>query len=534
MVNSLLIKFMTRILAIALFTFSTLSAFSQRKIDVSHYKFYIDVNDENDTIKGEANIKLHFLENTGSFDLDIILFDGEKGMNIEKVVGEGVRGFFRVGDEKIRVMFSKGKLKGDSAIYKITYKGIPADGLIISKNKFNKRTFFSDNWPNRARHWLPCVDDPADKASVEFLVTAPDHYQVISNGSQMMVMNLNTGKKLSHWKEEEPLPTKVMVIGIADFAIEQAGMVDSIPVTSWVFPENKTQGFYDYAQAVDILKFFINYIGPYPYKKLANVQSKTIFGGMENASAIFYAEDLVTGKRNEERLIAHEIAHQWFGNMVTEQHFSHLWLSEGFATYLSHLYLESVHGVKRLNEEIINDRNQVIAFSKESQRPVVDSVSRLMDLLNANSYQKGGWVLHMLRREVGDSAFHAIIRNYYMEFAGGNATTEDFEKIASTVSNKDLTIFFDQWLYTGEIPNLEIKWISESDDSRVMLTITQLQEKAFNIPLEVRLKFESGQIVDHTIQLTEKTGNFVIETKERLKEVIVDPNVNLLAEILVL
>ena len=186
---------------------------------------------------------------------------------------------------------------GDTIHYTIIYEGVPADGLIIDKTKYGHRSFFGDNWPNRAHNWLPCVGQPADKASVDFIVTAPDHYQVIANGLKTEEISLPDQQKQTHWKETVALPTKVMVIGAADFAVNYAGDVDCIPVYSWVYPEDKKKGFYDYALAKDILPFFIEHVGPYAYRKLANVQSKTRFGGMENASAIFYFENSVQGNR---------------------------------------------------------------------------------------------------------------------------------------------------------------------------------------------------------------------------------------------
>ena len=197
-------------------------------------------------------------------------------------------------NDKIKIKLPRKLLVDEKDTIAIEYKGIPSDGLIISKNKYGKRTFFADNWPNRAHNWIPCVDDPADKASVEFLVTAPSHYQVISNGVQIEETNLPGNKKLTHYKEDVPLPTKVMVIGAADFAVQHVGDIGCVPVSSWVYPENKEAGFFDYAIAKDILAWHINYIGSYAYKKLANVQSKTKFGGMENAGAIFYAEEKIT------------------------------------------------------------------------------------------------------------------------------------------------------------------------------------------------------------------------------------------------
>jgi aminopeptidase N len=433
-----------RLIFLALFSFSFQHAiFSQANIDVLHYKFNLELNDVNDTIYGLAEIKVKFLKPGTEvlFDLTTVKPSG-KGMKVGRVqsldsssaityrltglnedaqkiatginVGNRVRGLM-IDEEKIRIILSKQMSTNDTAIFLIPYKGIPADGLIISKTKFGRRSFFADNWPNRGHNWIPCHDDPADKATTEFIVTAPEHYQVVANGVQIEETSIGNGLKLTHWKEETPIPPKVMVIGVADFAVHLAGVVNgNIPVYSWVYPENKDKGFYDYAIAKDILPFFINNVGPYGYKKLANVQSKTRFGGLENANTIFYSEGSVSGTRRSEGTIAHEIAHQWFGNMATEKTFGHLWLSEGFATYFTILYFESKYGKDTAIKMLKEDRDQVIKYSTESNRPVVDTnETDYMNLLNANSYQKGGWILHMLRKELGDSVFWRSIRKYY-------------------------------------------------------------------------------------------------------------------------
>ena len=293
-----------------LFLSLALYGFCQNKIDVLHYKYSIELNDNNDTITGTAVIRFVVNINapTVSFDLTNNKISGT-GMIVSTASfpsSNALSPRIEQYKDKLTLTPMRGFTKGDTADVIINYKGVPADGLIISKNKYGNRTFFADNWPNRAHNWIPCVDDPADKATVEFIVTAPLHYQVISNGTQLEETNLPGNKKLTHYREDVPLPTKVMVIGAADFAVSAAGEVNCIPVSSWVYPENKTEGFYDYAIAKDILAFHINYIGPYAYKKLANVQSKTTFGGMENASAIFYHENSVTGKREEEGLLAQD------------------------------------------------------------------------------------------------------------------------------------------------------------------------------------------------------------------------------------
>ncbi|MDL5050110.1 hypothetical protein QQ054_29310 [Oscillatoria amoena NRMC-F 0135] len=191
----------------------------------------------------------------------------------------------RVGNRQAIFVHKSNRLKillpaevpaGNEIHFTINYSGIPQDGLIISKNKFGDRTFFGDNWPDRARNWLPAIDHPYDKAKVEFIVVAPPHYDVIANGIQLEQSFLNNKQKLTHWREEVDIPTKVMVIGVARFTIRREGTVGTIPVESWVYPQNKDEGFTDYQPAVKVLDFFTRFIGPYPYEKLANVQSTTI------------------------------------------------------------------------------------------------------------------------------------------------------------------------------------------------------------------------------------------------------------------
>jgi aminopeptidase N len=392
---------MIRICIAFICTLAISPLFAQRNIDIIHYRYDITLNDQHDTIYGVAEISMRFLAPVNIIELDLTAKGNDgRGMTITKVTGPYTRGFAKE-PEKFKIVLLKQAKAGDSATYTITYHGKPKDGLIISKNKYGHRTFFADNWPNRGHHWIPCVDDPADKASVEFIVTAPHHYQVVANGIQQEETNLDNKMKRTHWKEDVPISTKVMVIGVSAFAVQLSGTVNgSIPVYSWVYPDDRDKGFFDYAQAVEILPYFINQVGPYPYKKLANVQSKTTFGGLENANTIFYSESSITGTRKSETLLAHEIAHQWFGNMATEKTFAHLWLSEGFATYMTILYMENKYGVDTAISMLKQDREEVIAYSRENSQPVVDNNPDYMALLNVNSYQKGGWVLHMLRRQL--------------------------------------------------------------------------------------------------------------------------------------
>lgn len=500
-------------------------------LDVQHYTFQLELSDKTDQLTASAQVTVKFLRPLSTFSLDLVK-RGEDGKGMQVLaVREGENPLdYRHEGEELTLSLQPAAQPGEERTFRILYQGIPADGLVIDKNKYGDRTFFGDNWPNRAHHWLPCVDHPSDKASVDFIVTAPDHYQVVANGIQLEETNLDDETKLTHWRETTPLPMKVAVIGAARFGVQYAGDVAGIPVTSWVYRQDREAGFYDYALATEILQFFIDYIGPYPYQKLANVQSKTRYGGMENASNIFYYENSVTGDRSEEALIAHEVAHQWFGNSASEQNWFHIWLSEGFATYGADLYMEHKYGRERLADRLQTERQQVVAFSNRKVAPVVDAtVTNWNALLNPNSYQKGAWVLHMLRRQVGEQAFRNGLRQYYALFQGGNALTEDFQRAMEAAGKQDLGWFFRQWIYRPGHPRLSVEW-DKPRRKRLRLKVSQLQDgPAFRFPLDLKAVSTDGtESETWTIEVNEKTAEATVKCKFEPGQVMPDPDTWLL------
>lgn len=492
--------------------------------DVQHYTFNLKLNDENDVIKGKAEVTIKFTADVPEVQLNLVKKnDKGKGMLISSITENGKALKFEQDDDVVHILAPQ-KIKSIHT-FTIDYEGIPADGLIISKNRFGHRTFFGDNWPNRAHNWLPCADYPSDKASLDFIVTAPDHYQVVSNGLKVEEKQLANHQKLTHWKETVLLPSKVMVIGVAEFAIEKSGDVSGIPVYTYVFPENKENGFKNYAYAPDILAWYIKKIGPYAYKKLANVESKTIYGGMENSSAIFYYEGSPNAGRADEELQAHEIAHQWFGDAASEKSWKNLWLSEGFATYMTNCYLEHKYGEDTLKKREAFDRRKALRFEHQRLAPVIDSTqTNLIDLLDANSYEKGGWVLHMLRRKLGDTLFWKGIRAYYARYDGFNANTDDLRHEMEKASGQDLQPFFTQWLFTAGHPDLNINWHYDADRKVLQLEITQKQESLYDFPLEYGV---NGKL--YTINIKTREITAAIPMPEKPAEVKIDPNVNLYA-----
>ena len=509
------------------FVFVTFLSFSQiPQLDVKHYHIEIFVSDKTDEIKVDELIEFAHVDKNKPIVLNLASHDrSHKGMQIESLKLNGQKATFNHQNDSIYIT-SEGSQSKEQSL-KLSFKGIPKDGLIIGKNKYGSRTFFGDNWPNRAQNWFACNDHLSDKATVEFIVHAPKHYKVVANG-QLMSIKKSKANKTYHYNSSISLPTKVMVIGVADMHIEEAGMIDGKKVKSCVYPKHKKEALHDLEIAPSILEFYINYIAPYEYEKLDNVQSTTRFGGMENAACIFYDEDALDGTRTSEALIAHEIVHQWFGNSATEKDWCHLWLSEGFATYLTNVYFEQTKGVSAFRERLIKERKTIISFEKRYKSPVVDTAyNSLMDLLNPNSYQKGGWVLHMLRNELGDEDFHQTIRTYYQKYRLSNADTKDFQNVAEEVSDKDLQWFFDQWLFHRGHPKLNIE--TEVHENSLAMSIRQ-RDLLFDIKLPIRVYFDNGTSLNELIGINDHQTRFKKMYKEQIERIEIDPDVQLLYE----
>jgi len=505
--------------------------------DVLSYHLAIQLCDSSDEIRVEQQIQavLKNSANNLSFDLRTIDQKG-KGMIVQSVQLDGRLVDFKHEKNKLNLS-GINKQETDTVLIRLSFSGIPADGLIIGKNKFGNRTFFGDNWPNRAHHWFACNDHPSDKALISYEVRAPWKYQVIANGTLIEKRRLSSDENVWYYKADYELPTKVMVIGVAEFSEVTFGPLNSegIPISAWVYPQNEKEGFYDMELAVSILKWFENKISAYPFDKLANVQSTTRYGGMENASCIFYDENAITGKRTMEDLIAHEIAHQWFGNSASEKDWPHLWLSEGFATYLTNVYIQETRGEKAFFDQLNKDAKRVFAFNRKFPLPVIDTLSKDLNfLLNANAYQKGSWVLHMLRSEIGDSLFWTAVRSYYESYKFGNASSQDFQQIVEEVCACPMDYFFDQWLRQSGHPMLSFGVKKKRKSTSI--TLQQLQSEIFSTEVGIQVVKENGDLELFKIPLTKGVGGLeqekkiVLKLPYSVKDVVLDPNRELLLE----
>lgn len=500
----------------------------QPAVDVQHYSYNVAFNDTTDRIAGQATITIRFRKTVQSFFLD---FGGRakgEGMKVLQVQTGGQPIPFSHTGERLRLQAAA--QEGQTITYTIAFEGIPEDGLIISKSKYGERTFFADHWPDRGHLWLPCIDHPSDKATVDFTIIAPSEYQVIASGLKRGEVSLQDGRKVTQYQSTVPIAMKVTAVGVARFAVEDEGVIGKVPQSTWVFPQNQKEGFHDFAVGKKVFTFYNKRIGPYPYEKLAHVQSKTRWGGLENAGNIFYNEKSVTGKGEIEKLIAHEVAHQWFGDAVSENDWHHVWLSEGFANYFANLYWESAYGMDGLKKQMTEERIKSISYIKSNPRPIVDTtITDIGKVLSTNTYDRASFVLHMLRRQVGDSAFWRGIRDYYKAFKNGNVMTTDFRAAMENASGQKLTTFFSQWLYRSNIPKISVSWSFDKQEG-LAVSVRQLESDVFQFPLDIRFKLADGKEFRQTINVKQATETQTFKLHVKPISADLDPDVWLLFE----
>jgi aminopeptidase N len=428
--------------------------------------------------------------------------------------------WFRTDTERITVAAMR--TTAEPFRVRITYHGKPPDGLVLQQNKYGHFGVFADNWPNRAHQWFPSVDHPSDKATVEFRVTAPDSFDVIANGTLVESASLQNGAKRWHWRETTPIPVHCMVIGATEFAIVRAGRDEDVEVSYYLYPRDRDDGVRQFGRAVEMLDLFADLVGPYPYAKLAIVESSTRFGGMENASAIFLDEKRIHGKESLEPLVAHEIAHQWFGDSVSQRDWHDLWLSEGFATYFSALFFERANGRDSFRDAMRENRNDYLKKPELAARPINDPDANPSQLLDALRYDKAAWVLHMLRGVIGDQAFFAGIRDYYAAYRDGNATTADLRVIMERHAGQPLDWFFQQWLYEPGHPVFRTKWTWRRGKLTVNVDQTQTGT-VFRTPAVLEVRNPNGAHRENVV-IDERSERFEIDSEVRPTEVVLDPD----------
>lgn len=504
------------------------------RVDIINYRFALELHDQDNRIAGTADVDLRFVaagETSLRFDLTNRDEATGRGMTVSAVSADGASLAFTHRDNALTITLPRRFEKDQRLRLQIAYAGMPASGLKIANNKHGDRTFFSDNWPDKARNWLPTVDHPYDKATSEMVVTAPAHYQVISNGLLVEETDLPGGRRRTYWRQSVPIAPWLYVLGVARFAVQHVDTFQGKAIQTWVYAQDRDAGFHDFAMPTrDVLEFYSSKVGPFSYEKLANVQSNSVSGGMESASAIFYSEGSVVGDRNARwrNVVIHEIAHQWFGNAVTESDWNDVWLSEGFATYFTLLYIEHAYGRDEFLSGLESSRQRILEFDKQrpDYRVVHDNLSDMSQVTTGQIYQKGAWILHMLRGIVGDEVFWTGIRSYYRAHQDGHATTADFRGEMERASGKDLRVFFDQWLTRGGLVRLDGDWAYSADAKSITIRLTQRDRaRIFAMPLQVGV-YTAGNSTPTitTVQLSDASHQFQIAAGQRPDRVVLDPN----------
>jgi aminopeptidase N len=517
--------------------------------DVLHYDVELGLGESEAWIAGRAALRVRAARGgAGEIGLDLT------GLAVDSVTVDGAAVEWEHASGRLVVALPEPLPQGGEARVEVRYRGVPDDGLILGENVHGQRSAFADNWPDRARFWFPSVDHPSDKATVRFTVHAPAAWEVVANGrlvgqpfpSAPDAIGPDAATRRTWiWATDVPTPTYTMVVGAAPLSTAEVGLAacgrapassrpdGCVEVSTWLFPESVEAASPSFERAADMVDFFSEVVGPYPYEKLAHVQSSTRFGGMENSSAIFYAERSLAAGRDIEGTVSHETAHQWFGDSVTEADWSHVWLSEGFATYFGAVYFEYADGPDALRERMAGAEHAYLAAG-DTLRPVLDTeATSLFDLLNSNSYSKGAWVLHMLRNVVGDETFFQGIREYYARHRDSTALTGDLRAVMEEVSGRELAWFFEQWLERPGYPVLRVESEAAASSGQVEVGVRQVQGEyapRFRFPLELELRWQGGSRRER-VEITGAEATFRFDAGPGPVEVVVDPDLVLLKRV---
>ena len=453
------------------------------------------------------------------------------------------------------------------------YYNSPRSGFhFILPNQLDKTSSASQSWTQgetmESRYWFPCIDDPQVKFTREIEVIAPNNdYSVISNGAYEKRGNV------WKWIESTPIPAYLTSVVIGKFS-KQEETHGKVPL-EYYWPTNIPKTFdpmLTFGETKQVMRFFENYLDTkYPYEKYWQIAvDKFEFGGMENTTCTTLTSDILHDNRASSDysrdiiIVAHELAHQWFGDLITCKDWSHIWLNEGFATYFEllywrHKYIDKYNNKKNNDEFFYKIIQTIEDYIDEAnnlyKRPIVTNLYKHADeLFDSHSYEKGGLVLYMLSNLIGEEKFKEAIKKYLDTYRESVATTGDLQKICEDVYREDLQQFFKQWLYTAGHPELEIQFslIEEKNNEgnqiiKIKIKIKQIQKEGFefNFPLEVRIVCskknddEDKIIIDsiENIQINKKETDYTFEqeilddTTTIIKWISIDPHLKILKEI---
>jgi len=477
---------------------------------------------------------------------------GGKGMTVMSVEAAGQALAWQHDNDRLRVTMPRSFSQGETFSFTVAFHGVPATGILIANNRHGDRGWVSNPWPNKARNFRAVFDHPSMKATHTTSVTAPGKYQVVSNGLLIEETDLPGDLRRTVWKESVPISTWLMSLAVAPYSVQHFGSYRGASLSSWVFPQEQETGHKAFtAHTQPVLEFFTDRIGPYPYDKLAQVQANGVGGGMELASSIFYGYGNTGAGR---QLIAHEMAHQYWGDSVTESDWDDVWLSEGFATYFALLYQEFedghdafIEGVRRAKATALN-----FAIANPGSTIIHDNLADISRVIanGAQVYQGGAQVLHNIRGIVGTQTFWEGIRAYYAKYRNGTATTADFRKTMEgaclaagercPADGRDLTWLFTQLLNRGGALQVTGTWTYDAAVEQVFVTLEQTQTTGlYRMPVELSVSTmapaAAGRVggapmppqanrASHMVQLSQKSQTFSLPSDVEPLSVELDPD----------
>ncbi|HEY2486682.1 MAG TPA: M1 family aminopeptidase [Candidatus Binataceae bacterium] len=508
-----------------------------RAVDILHIKLDVALDFERKRIAGTATHRLTAIVD----ELKTLEFDATE-LEIGSVRVGRESASFQSQDGKVQVTLPRALKAGAEVEVAIEYSGAPRRGLYFvgpdSAYPDKPVEAWTQGEDEDSRYWFPCYDYPNDRATSEVIATVPDHFTAISNGALLCNRHNPAARtRTFHWRHDVPHSTYLITLAAGEFvAIEdRAG---NTPVLYYVHPGREDDARRAFGNTPRMIQFFERIIGvPYPYSKYAQVAvSDFIFGGMENTSATTQTADTLHDARahldfKSDPLVAHELAHQWWGDLLTCRDWSHAWLNEGFATYFEALWCEENLGADEFAWNLRQDREAYLAEdSHDYRRPIVCNRYRApIELFDRHLYEKGSLVLHMLRRELGDTLFYKSLNVYCTRHRGGNVVTADLERACEESTGRNLEWFFDQWVYKEGHPEIEVA--SSYDDQRKLASITvkQTQKTSATTPLfrfttALALLDSEGKETRHQVEIRETEQVFNLPCDKAPKSVRLDPD----------
>jgi aminopeptidase N len=501
----------------------------QSKIDVLHYDLKFDLFPDKSFLKGDAIITCLMLDKSSS-EIDINFYDNLK------ITGLLVNGRYTEYSNTDNLLHIKRNGDEDTLKIEVIYEGTPKhvgfSGFVFGEiNK--KNIVYNLSEPNFASSWFPCIDVPTDKALLDIRITNDTSMVSVSNGN-LKDIRVNDGRKTYHWQTIYPIATYLVCIYSADYVTFSDKYIsqdkqDTLPIQYYVFANQLENGRTDFEDHPKFIDFFAKTFGEYPFikEKYGIAEFLWQLGAMEHQTITGIGSNFITGKKYFNDVYLHELAHHWWGDAVSPADWKDIWLNEGFATYSEALYAEHIGGEKAL-------RSVMLSKDKDEFKEILYDPRD--NLFGSTVYDKGSWVLHMLRKETGDSLFFQILRTYFATYKYKNASTDDFKKICESVSGKDLDKFFDQWVYIGKGKiELEYEWSVQITPGGFKIKIATLQTQkgydTYNFPLDIKFNIDSSTNVLKTFFVDKRQKDFEITLKDKPRDIEPDPSNWLLADI---